>query len=347
MARERGLYRRKNSPYWWIDCVLPDGRRVCQSTKLKLLNDAEEYLINLKAQAYQAARLGVPTNRSWKQAVVRYLKENSDKKTLKEDIAHLKRLSPYLEDKLLTEVNMDILWQFIDQRREVDGVSNSTINRALEVVRRILHLARDEWNWLQRFPRVRMLREPKGVVRFITRAEADRLFEELPVHMRPVVQFALATGCRKNEILKLEWQRVDFSRRVAWLNPGTTKNGEGRGIPLNRDALLALRTTFGQHDRWCFTYQGKRMEAIGSSWKRALKRAGIKNFRFHYLRHTWASWHVMSGASLQELMELGGWKSYEMVLRYAHLAPEHLAEVAQRIEWTMEVVENNSTISLR
>jgi integrase len=59
------------------------------------------------------------------------------------------------------------------------------------------------------------------------------------------------------------------------------------------------------------------MRAVGSAWERSLRRAGIEAFRFHDLRHTWASWHVMSGTSLQELMELGGWKSFEMVLRYA------------------------------
>lgn len=75
--------------------------------------------------------------------------------------------------------------------------------------------------------------------------------------------------------------------------------------------------------------------------------ADIQNFRFHDLRHTWASWHVMNGTSLQELMELGGWKSYEMVLRYAHLAPEHLADAAARIEKPLETVANHSTISLR
>ena len=64
------------------------------------------------------------------------------------------------------------------------------------------------------------------------------------------------------------------------------------------------------------------MKQIGSAGKRALAKAEIENFRFHDLRHTWASWHVMNGTSLQELMELGGWKSYEMVLRYAYLAPE-------------------------
>jgi hypothetical protein len=65
------------------------------------------------------------------------------------------------------------------------------------------------------------------------------------------------------------------------------------------------------------------------------------------LRHTWASWHVTNSTSLQELMELGGWKSYEMVLRFAHLAPDHLSHSAVRIEWALEIVEPNSTKTLR
>ncbi|HEX8713852.1 MAG TPA: site-specific integrase, partial [Terracidiphilus sp.] len=228
-----------------------------------------------------------------------------------------------------------------------DKVANSTINRAMEIVRRILNLAVEEWIWLVKAPKVRMLPEPKRRIRFLTHAEADRLLEALPEHLRPVVQFALATGCRMSEILHLEWQRVDLERRVAWLDPGTTKNGEGRGLPLNNDAVLALRSIQGKHPEWCFTYEGKMMQRIGSAWDRSLRRAGIENFRFHDLRHTWASWHVMSGTSLQELMELGGWKSYEMVLRYAHLAPEHLAGAAQRIERAWEVVITDATISLR
>jgi len=232
----------------------------------------------------------------------------------------LRQLDPFLREKRLHEINMDVLWSFIHALRERDGVVNSTVNRALQTVRRI---------------------------RFLTSEEADRLNEALPEHLRRVVRFALASGCRMTEILHLEWRRVDFGRRVAWLDPGTTKNGEGRGIPMNNDAVLALRAVQGAHPRWCFTYQGEPMRAVGSAWERSLRRAGIEAFRFHDLRHTWASWHVMSGTSLQDLMEVGGWKSYEMVLRYAHLAPEHLSAAAQRIERVWGVVVGDFTISLR
>jgi integrase len=173
---------------------------------------------------------------------------------------------------------------------------------------------------------------PLRLVRFLRREEADRLIQALPDHMKPIVEFALATGCRAGEILGLEWSRVDLDRKVAWLDHGTTKSGDGRGIPLNADAVAALEAARGQHPRWCFTFSGNSIQRTSTAWNKAKGRAGIDDFRFHDLRHTWASWHVQSGTSLPELMELGGWKSYEMVLRYAHLAPEKLSSVAGRIE---------------
>ncbi len=332
MAREKGLYKRKDSPYWWIDVVLPNGQRVCQSTRTKDLEQANELLVSFKAEAYRNSQLGIIKNVPWPHAVLRYLSENLDKKSIDTDRDHLRQLDPFLRDHLLRDINMSILWEFIEHRRTVDQVKNATINRALEVVRRILILAAEDWRWLDRAPKVRMLREPRGKVRFLTKPEAGTLLETLPGHLRPVVIFALSTGCRMQEILNLQWDRVDLGRQVAWLEHGTTKTGEGRGIPLNQDACAALIEVRDHHSDYCFTYRGHKMAKIGSAWKRSLSKAEIHNFRFHDLRHTWASWHVMAGTSLHELMELGGWKSYEMVLRYAHLAPEHLKLAASRVQ---------------
>ncbi len=94
MAREKGLYRRQDSPYWWIKTVLPDGRRVCKSTRLIVLEDAEECLIRLKAEAYEAARTGIPVEQKWQTAVLRYLEDNADKRSLPDDKDHLLKLDP-------------------------------------------------------------------------------------------------------------------------------------------------------------------------------------------------------------------------------------------------------------
>ena len=133
---------------------------------------------------------------------------------------------------------------------------------------------------MDRFPRIRMLNEPKRRIRFLTRQEADHLIGCLPDHMRPVVRYALATGCRMGEILSLEWSRADFERHVAWLDPGTTKNGEGRGIPLNREALLALRSVEGRDERWCFTFEGRRMETSDRPGNALWRGLGLRTFAF-------------------------------------------------------------------
>jgi integrase len=102
---------------------------------------------------------------------------------------------------------------------------------------------------------------------------------------------------------------------------------------LNQGALEVLRRRIGQHPEYVFTYRRKPVKVCTTkAWWRALEATGIDNFRWHDLRHTWASWHVQSGTSLQELMELGGWSNYEMVMRYAHLASDHLRAAACRID---------------
>ena len=266
------------------------------------------------------------------EAVTRYNNEKFDKKSIANDQYYFAELMPFFGDRTLDQIDMNALWPYIHYRRST--VKNSTINRELEVVRHILNLAKKEWCRLETVPYIRMLKEPPPRVRFLSRREADRLMLALPPHLQPVVQYAIATGCRASEILSLEWSRVDLDRKVAWLDHGTTKNGHARGIPLNNDAMisLSLAKAHGCHCRYVFTYCGQKMGSVGSAWRRALKRADINDFRFHDLRHTFASWHVMAGTSLIELMELGGWKTIDCVLRYAHLAPCHLSAAASRIE---------------
>jgi len=126
--------------------------------------------------------------------------------------------------------------------------------------------------------------------------------------------------------------RVDLDRSTAWLNQ--TKNGTPRGVPLNRDAVAVLEEQRGKHPQYCFTFRGEpiRWQLSNSGWVTALAKAGIADFRFHDLRHTWASWHRQAGTSCDELKDLGGWKSRVMVDRYAKFATENLVVAAARIE---------------
>ena len=125
---------------------------------------------------------------------------------------------------------------------------------------------------------------------------------------------------------------MDLTRKVAWIHADEAKGSRSIPVALNPDAVEILGTQEGIHNEYVFTYKEKPVkEANTRAWREALKRAGIHDFRFHDLRHTWASWYVQNGTPLHVLQEMGAWESPEMVRRYAHLSAEHLAPYSSNV----------------
>lgn len=214
-----------------------------------------------------------------------------------------------------------------DQGRES---SRFTANRYLALVRAVTRRAAGPWQWIEKAPAVTLYPEAKRRLRWLKKAEAIRLLDALPTHQRQLTRFALATGLRQANVLTLQWSAVDLARRTAWVHADEAKGGEAIGIPLNDDAVAVLRDEQGKHSDRVFTYEGRPLGQVNTrSWRNALKRAGIDNFRWHDLRHVWATRH--GGTTLAELQVLGAWKSELMVKRYAHFAPEQLRTAADRL----------------
>jgi integrase len=331
MARTEGIYKRGDSRYWWINATLPNGRRIRQSAGTENREDAEALLAKIKLDAYRGHHFGIKPQRSWREAVVRYLDLKRGLRSHKDLQRICRFLDPYLGTAMLDQINGDLVWRVI-QGESKKGNKPATVNRYLATIRSVLRMARDEWQWLDTIPKIRLLPGEVERDRWLTRAEADRLIACCAPHLAALVRYAVATGCRAAEITGLEWERVDLARKTAWLNQ--TKNGVPRGVPLNQDAVQVLKEQIGKHPRFCFTYEGQplRADVTNTAWHTALKRAGITDFRFHDLRHTWASWHRQAGTSCDELKDLGGWKSRQMVDRYAKFATENLLAAASRIE---------------
>lgn len=322
------LYRRGRT--WWIDFTTPSGERIRRSAETENRTEAQEYHDRLKAEAWRIAKLGEKPRRTWDEAALKWLQEMSHKATHAEDIAKIRWLTQHLRLRFLDEIDRELIDQLGQLKAE--QASRSTANRYLALVRAILRKAHFDWEWTDRVPKVRLYREAKRRVRWITPEQARQLLAELPVHQRDVVLFALSTGLRQSNVIGLEWSQVDLERRIAWIYADQAKGGYDIHVPLNAMALEVLTRQVGKHPTRVFTYQGRPIAwANTRAWREALKRAGIVDFRWHDLRHTWASWHAQHGTPLYVLQEMGAWQSEQMVRRYAHLAPSHLAAHADAL----------------
>lgn len=323
------LYKRGST--WWVDVVAPSGERIRRSTGTESKALAQEFHDKLKTELWRIAKLGERPQRSWNEAVVRWIKEQNHKATIETDKLHLRWLDRFLNGKSLDQINRALVDR-ITETRLAEGVSNATVNRMLEVLRAILRRCVQQWEWLDKAPSIRMLKEPTRRIRYLTREEVSRLLAELPEHLADMVVFSLATGLRKANVTGLQWAQVDVGRRVAWIHPDQAKARKAIPVPLNSEALAVVLKQRGQHESHVFSFQGKPIIQVSTkAWYKALDRAGIVDFRWHDLRHTWASWHVQCGTPLFALQEMGGWESPDMVRRYAHLAADHLAPYAERL----------------
>lgn len=320
------IYKRKNT--WWIQFTAPDGSRVQKSSGTTVKKEAQELHDQLKAEAWRVKKLGAKPRYSWQEAVVRWLIDQKSKKSLETDKVHLRWLDSYLHNKFLDEINKGLIEDLKKFKKESD-VSDTTINRILSLIRAILNRAMNEWEWIDSVPKIKMLKEPPGRIRWLTHQEANKLLKELPEHLAAMMRFTLATGLREANVTHLEWGQIDMSRRCAWIHAEDAKGQKAISIPLNEDAISVLNDQQGKHPIRVFTYKGNPVnDANTKAWRKALKRTGVINFRWHDLRHTWASWHVQNGTPLQVLKELGGWSDLTMVLRYAHLSSDHLQKYA-------------------
>ncbi|CAG0942230.1 Tyrosine recombinase XerC [Anaerolineae bacterium] len=324
------LFKRKDSPYWWIK-LNHNGQRIQQSTGTSDKAKAEELHDKLKASLWDEARLGIKPRHAWKDAVVRYLAETTHKASQASDKIHLRWLDQYLGGAMLGEINRSMLDRIMAAKM-AERVKNSSVNRVMEVIRAVLRKAANEWEWLDRVPNVRMLPEPNRRIRWITRKQADKLIAVLPPHLAAMVRFSLETGLRRSNVTGLQWSQVDLVRRTAWIHPDQAKARKAIAVPLSAAAIVVLREQLGRHQTHVFSYKGKPIIQVSTkAWYKGLEKAGIDNFRWHDLRHTWASWHVQAGTPLHVLQELGGWECVEMVRKYAHLSSEHLVEYVDRL----------------
>jgi integrase len=321
------LYRRPGSPFWWVRI----GRKTRQSTGTEDRKAAEEFEQLLTQRIWRRNKLGDRSAVPWKEAAERWL--NDSRKSRKRDRELLAWLEPRIgEHPVSAVVDPDVIEEL---RKDglADGWSHSTVDRCMRTVRAVLKKC-VAWRYLESCPPIPMYGEVDAEPRFITPEEFQRLCAEIPPHLERAARFAVYTLLRMRSQSRLTWDRVDLRARCAWVPRAQMKGGKTFSFPLSDAAIQVLEECRAASPKGLhvFQYEGKPIDNFHTAaFRKAATRAGLDGLRWHDLRHTGASWAVQSGVTLPELMVLGDWKSYRMVLRYAHLAPSNAVEAARKV----------------
>ncbi len=342
-----GLYQRGDSPYWWASYTDASGKRIRRSTGTEERKEAEALLAKWKLGAHQEKQWDAPQPVIFEEVMVVFLKATAEvKRSHKDDKIHARQLTTsFAGADMRTLTPLDIRQHI--QRRQDDGKTNATINRELALLSASINYYNKEYlDTLPNPTKGRKLKEPEARVRWLTHEEAQRLIAtagkeaKAQHHLPDFIRLALNTGCRANEMLGLEWSRVDMKQGLIFLEGMHTKAGKRRTVPLNRDARQALlsRTAFRKEhcpdSPWVFcNKEGNRLTDVKRSFGTACRRAGIEDFRIHDLRHTCAAWLVSAGVPLPEVKDLLGHSTIIMTEKYAHLAPDNVRRAVQMLEW--------------
>ncbi|HTC52719.1 MAG TPA: site-specific integrase [Steroidobacteraceae bacterium] len=212
----------------------------------------------------------------------------------------------------------------IHQELAIEQARLAELERAREEARTKIELLRSELTAAQRTTS-RSLPLSFGVQSKAPDSPADKVGD----HLTPAVLLSLNTGLRRGEVLKLRWSSVDFNRRLLTVEGRNAKNRQTRHVPLNEEAMNVLR-------RWREQSGGSAKvfdvaTRFQTAWKKLLLRAGITHFRWHDLRHHFASRLVQRGVPLNTVRDLLGHSSVGMSLRYAHLAPDQRREAVAKL----------------
>ena len=258
-----------------------------------------------------------------------YSQTNKTPKSYERDVLSLKgHLVPVFGDRFLYELRPELIENYKAAR--VGHVKPATVNRELSCLRAMLNKA-VQWGYLTDSPMkgIKLLKEPPERVRYLEAGEVSRLVGACSEHLKPIVLCALNTGMRKGEILNLRWDNVDMHNRMISLD--RTKNNRRRTIPISGQ-LYALFLKLPRRGDYVFCNEGgERFGDVRKGFTSALKRAEIKNFRFHDLRHTFASYLTMSGCNMRTVQQLLGHSTLRTTMKYAHLCKEHLEEAVNLV----------------
>ena len=326
------IFRHPKTGVYYLDITEPSGQRIRRSAGTKSKVEAQELHDKVRAEMWRIDKLNQRRTVTFDEAAVEFLKASAHQRDYRSKVQHIRYWREKFGGQSLRSLTTDAIAAALpSHRRSKYGpdkpLSGPTKNRYLATLSKVLNDAAKR-GWLDAVPYIQKFAEAPLREFFMSRGQAEVFLQALPEGwMRDTAQFALATGMRAGEILSLEWAHVSIERRLVSVLGSKAKSKSGRPVPLNDDAMAVILRRKDLHVRYVFARVDSMAAEVDRRYiRKAAKAAGLPDgFRFHDLRHTWASWHAQAGTPLLTLQRLGGWKTLSMLNRYAHLSADDLA----------------------
>lgn len=344
-----GLFRR--GEIWWMSFIY-NGRQIRKSTETDDKKLAKRIFEKIKGQIAEGKWFErLPgEDYTFKEIMDRYLEEcSSAKGSTDRDKISLKHLLPFFGDKIVTHILPRDVSEYKALRRK-EGASPATINRELALMKHCFNVARREWEYVRDNPvsMVSMEKEPPPRDRWLTREEGSKLLACSAAWLHRMIVFSVETGLRRGELLNLRWSDVQLQVKVIVVWGAKTK--ERRSVPLSQRAFQVLQTIrkMGETGEFVFTNSQSKeqvnVQTLRTAFDTAIRRAGIINFHWHDLRHTFASRLAQAGVDPYTIQKLMGHKSFVTTQRYAHHYVDSLRRGIAVLDDPGKIYHNFSTI---
>lgn len=334
----------KRGKMWYIDYYDPNGNRIRETvspykeTALRVLKKVEIEIVEGK---YLDVRKHNPI--SFKDFAEKFRSKHIRRrnKSIRNQEYLLESLIKQFGKQLMNDISMNDIDNYLEQRQR--GHKPSTVNTDLTMLKSMFNRA-NEWGDLNEHNPARdikKLKEDNERCRYLTEEEQDRLLSNCSGVLRTVVLVALRTGLRWGELISLKWQQVpmsnfvDFENNTIFIHEALSKSNKSRYVPLALSVKQALMD-FPQCSETGYIFvnpkTGKPIVTLKKSFHTALKKAKIEDFRFHDLRHCFASDLVRKGTDLYVVQRLLGHSSPKMTQRYAHLSGDQLRDAIRVLD---------------
>ncbi|MCR4293833.1 MAG: tyrosine-type recombinase/integrase [Candidatus Kuenenia sp.] len=331
----------KRGGVWWT-CIRYNGKKIQKSlgTGDRKLAKAIEAKIKTELTEGKFFDKPVGQNKTFTDMMEKFMKEHAPNVSTNMQtsyVSSLKHLNPYFGNKKLSEISQKKIVEY-KVLRKGEGAKPATVNRELAMLSKAFSLAFKEWEWVSENPvsKVRKEKEDNEKDRWLTLDEEKRLLEASPQWLKDIIIFNLHTGFRIDELLSLEWPRVNLFNKTILIQK--SKNGKPRTLPLNQIVIDILveksKVRNIKNDLVFASGAGTKIDSdnLRRALDRALQKAGIRDVTPHTFRHTFATRLAQRGVDIYKIAKLLGHKDIRMTLRYAHHCPDSLRDGIQILE---------------